>query len=161
MNVTRSLEMLTKASSADEGRTASSEVHPSCREEIECVVGDGGGDALLSWSLDPSLVQGAETMLRQDERMESDRQACRRGSGGGGARRSSRVELDESLEPIPALLRSEKSASRKSCSSSRAQHPRPHLQLPHCGDRSVLPPTPMHNCLPFPIRKTFMFSCHF
>jgi hypothetical protein len=47
--------MLAKASSADEGRTASSEVHPSCREEIECVVGNGGGDALLS------LVAGSVT----------------------------------------------------------------------------------------------------
>ncbi|KAI3483080.1 hypothetical protein L1887_54004 [Cichorium endivia] len=55
MNVIRSLGMLAKASSADEGRTASSEVHPSCREEIECVVGDGGGDALLS------LVAGSVT----------------------------------------------------------------------------------------------------
>ncbi len=110
------------------------------------------------WSLDPSLVQGAEMMLRQDQRMESDRQACRRRSRGGGARRLSRVGLDESLKPDPSA------PSRREKVEAAAEHNTRTRTRTCCscrtvGDRSEPRPTPMCNCQPFPIQACF--PCHF
>lgn len=110
------------------------------------------------WSLDPSLVQGAEMMLRQDQRMESDRQACRRRSRGGGARRLSRVGLDESLKPDP------NAPPRREKVEAAAEHNTRTRTRTCCscrtvGDRSEPRPTPMCNCQPFPIQACF--PCHF